>query len=142
MEQIRSPLNGTPLSLPESCEALAHGPLHPADELAEIRATILRLKEREDALLRFFREDDAAEAQRVGKTHQAVVTINARKVFDNSLLPQAIIANPRFYRTQATTYVTTLPADDRQVKPLTLMGSSDEPDHTDAKSKLAEPFNA
>lgn len=50
MEQIRTPLNSTPFILPQAshpCGGAQDMPLHPADELAQIRAELKQLHQRE-----------------------------------------------------------------------------------------------
>ena len=109
MEQIRTPLNGTPLVLPQAshpCGDAQDMPLHPADELAQIRAELKRLHQREDELRRFFRED-AQEVDLNGETHRVTVTAHKKRMFDSSKLPQTVLANPKFYRSELRTFVVT-----------------------------------
>lgn len=109
MEQIRTPLTGTPLVLPQAshpCGTAQDMPLHPADELAQIRAELKRLHQREDELRRFFREE-AQEQDFSGATHEATVVAHKKRVFDPSKLPQSILANPKFYRDELRMLVTT-----------------------------------
>ncbi|WP_432448052.1 hypothetical protein [Aliiroseovarius marinus] len=111
MKQIRTPISGTPIALPGATQPRGSAqdmPLHPADELAHIRAELRRLHAREDELKRHYRED-ASDADLTGATFEVSVMRHAKRVFDPSLLPQAILSNPRFYRAQATTLVTTTP---------------------------------
>ena len=109
MEQIRTPLTGTPLVLPQAshpCGTAQDMPLHPADELAQIRAELKRLYKREDELRRFFRED--AQAQDFnGAAHDATVIAHKKRVFDPSKLPQSILADPKFYRDELRILITT-----------------------------------
>lgn len=107
MEQIRTPLTGTPLVLPQAshpCGTAQDMPLHPADELAQIRAELKRLHQREDELRRFFRED-AQEQDFSSGTHDVTVIAHKKRVFDASKLPQAILANPKFYRDELRTLI-------------------------------------
>ncbi|MCK0169712.1 hypothetical protein MWU53_01435 [Aliiroseovarius sp. S1123] len=109
MEQIRTPLTGTPLVLPQAshpCGTAQDMPLHPADELAQIRAELRRLHQREDELRRFFREE-AQEQDFSGAAHEATVVAHKKRVFDPSKLPQSILANPKFYRDELRMLVTT-----------------------------------
>ncbi|MCK0142161.1 hypothetical protein [Aliiroseovarius sp. F20344] len=109
MKQIRTPLTGTPLVLPQAshpCGEAQDTPLHPADELAQIRAELSRLHQREDELRRFFREE-ALEKDLAGTTHTVSVLQHKKRSVDVSKLPQAVLANPRFYRDERRTLVST-----------------------------------
>ena len=109
MKQIRTPLTGTPLSLPPACQPRGNAqdmPAHPADELAYIRAELRRLHAREDALKKHFQEDVEGDDQ-CGLAYDVTIARHSKRFFDPSLLPQAILANPRFYRSEARTLVTT-----------------------------------
>ncbi|SMR83173.1 hypothetical protein SAMN04488030_3084 [Aliiroseovarius halocynthiae] len=109
MEQIRPPLTGTPLVLPQAshpCGTALDMPLHPADELAQIRAELARLHKREAALRSFFR-DDATEHDLLGDVHEVTIIAHKKRTFDPSKLPQSILANPRFYRDELRTLVST-----------------------------------
>ena len=107
MEQIRTPLTGTPLVLPQAshpCGAAQDMPLHPADELAQIRAELKRLHQRENELRSFFR-DGAQKQDFKGAAHDVTVIAHKKRVFDPSKLPQSILANPRFYRDELRTLI-------------------------------------
>lgn len=78
-----------------------------ADDLADTRAEIARLKQREAALR-------AAILERRGQVPEGrwvrIEMVEKRaRVFDKSLLPDEIRKNPRFYRDQVTTHVRCLP---------------------------------
>lgn len=81
--------------------------LSPADELAEIRAEIARLKAREARL----RESliSAAPAALVGRWHRVEVAEHRHRLFDPALLPAAIRENPAFWRERVQTTVRTVP---------------------------------
>lgn len=109
MKQIRTPLTGTPLVLPQAshpCGNAQDMPLHPADELAQIRAELKLLHQREDELRRFFRED-AQEHEFSGLAHDVTVIAHKKRVFDSSKLPQSILSNPKFYRDELRTLIST-----------------------------------
>lgn len=108
MKEIRTPLTGTPLTLPPACQPRGNAqdmPAHPADELAYIRAELRRLHAREDELKRHYRENPEA-FDLSGRKHAVTITRHSKRVFDHTLLPQAILANPKFYRTEACTLIT------------------------------------
>ncbi|MCK0126971.1 hypothetical protein MWU76_21460 [Gelidibacter sp. F2691] len=114
MKQIRTPLTGTPLVLPQAthpCGEAQVTPLHPADELAQIRAELSRLHQREDELRRFFRED-ALDTDLVGTTHSVSVIQHKKREFDPAKLPQAILANRKYHREERRTLITTSPISD------------------------------
>ncbi|WP_424939406.1 hypothetical protein [Aliiroseovarius sp. S253] len=134
MKQIRTPLTGTPLVLPQAshpCGTAQDMPLHPADELAQIRAELKRLHQREDALRRFFRED-AGEQDFIGDTHDVTVISHKKRVFDPSKLPQSILSNPKFYRDELRTLISSIE------KPLALLYQSIPPGAGDYQEDLME----
>jgi hypothetical protein len=89
--------------------------LSPVDELAEIRAEIARLKEREAALRdRILR---APPASLTGRWHGLEVTEHRVRRFDPSLLPDAIRDNPAFWRESVQTRVNTLALTARLPRP-------------------------
>jgi hypothetical protein len=81
--------------------------LHPADELAEIRAEIARLHRREAeleaAILR------SPEAAATGLYNAAEVTETRRLVLDHALLPPEVQHDPRFWREEVTRDVSITP---------------------------------
>lgn len=81
--------------------------LNPADELAEIRAEIARLRLREAAL-------KAAFLQRptnllTGRWTRVEIREQHSRTFDPALLPRAIREDPRFCRAKVVQVVHTLP---------------------------------
>ncbi len=90
-------------------------PLAPADELAELRAEIARLKTREAQL----REVLLAAAPETlgGRWHRAEVTEHRVRQFDPSLLPANIRENPAFWRERVQTTVRTMPIQSRAPRP-------------------------
>lgn len=89
--------------------------LSPADELAELRAEIARLKTREadlrTALL-------AAPPEALGgRWHRVEVTEHRIRQFDPSLLPAAIRDNPAFWRERVQMTVRTVPVQIRTPRP-------------------------
>ena len=89
--------------------------LSPADELAEIRAEIARLKAREAKLRDLILSTPAA--LRSGRWHKIEVTEHLIRQFDHSLLPAAIRDNPAFWRERLQTNVRTLPVQARASRP-------------------------
>ncbi|WP_216821438.1 hypothetical protein [Tabrizicola sp. TH137] len=92
--------------------------MHPialADELAEIRAEIARLKAREmqvrDLILA------SPPGGQAGRWHKAEVTEHRVRMFDASLLPPAIRENPAFWRERVQTTVRTVPVQTRTPRP-------------------------
>ena len=80
-----------------------------ADELAETRAEIARLKEREAAL----RAAILGRRGQVPDGRWARVEVEQRRarIFDKELLPEDIRDDPRFWRDRVTTYVRCLPVE-------------------------------
>lgn len=78
-----------------------------ADDLADIRAEIARLKAREAAL----RAAILGRRGQVPDGRWARVEIVERRsrVFDKALLPEDIRTDPRFFRERVTSYVRCLP---------------------------------
>jgi hypothetical protein len=89
--------------------------LSPADELAEIRAEIARLKQREAAL----REKilSAPAINLTGRWHRVEVTDHLIRTFDPSLLPGSIRDNPVFWRERMQTRVSTIAIQSRVPRP-------------------------
>ena len=81
--------------------------LSPADELAELRAEIARLKRREAALRQAILRDPGICM--VGRWHRIEVEETRARVFDVQLLPAAIRGDPRYRCERVTTYVRCLP---------------------------------
>lgn len=78
-----------------------------ADALADVRAEIARLKQREAALR-------AAILQRRGQVppgrwHRVEVVERRSRRFDKALLPDTILSDPAYWRERVTRYVRCLP---------------------------------
>ena len=83
--------------------------LSPADELANLRADIARLKLLEAALrARILASPDT---QAIGRWHRIEVLETKTRVFDAKLLPAAVREDPRFYRDRVTQIVRCLPVE-------------------------------
>ncbi|UWP91278.1 hypothetical protein K3X13_09275 [Aliiroseovarius crassostreae] len=109
MEQTRHPFSGTPINA-ETPRDRPLLPLHPAEELADIRRQISRLRKREAELrhhLLCCTDPDARE----DPLHRVVIKTTRSKVFDTTLLPPAIQSNPRFFATREQTRVCVLPTE-------------------------------
>ncbi|MEZ5685937.1 MAG: hypothetical protein R3D78_08590 [Paracoccaceae bacterium] len=74
--------------------------LSPADELAEIRTELARLKRREAELRMAYLTDVAMP--RVGRWHKVELVTQRRTVFEPRLLPADIRNNPAFLRERVT----------------------------------------
>jgi len=76
---------------------------HPADELAEVRASVKRLKDREVAL----RSEilDMSKAEREGRSYHARVVVRARRRLNLEMLEDEIGDLERFYEKEAFTMV-------------------------------------
>jgi len=72
--------------------------LHPADELADLRTEIARLRLRETQLRRAILA--APDLCAGGRFARAEATLHCDHVLDPSLLPPEIRDDPRFYRTR------------------------------------------
>jgi hypothetical protein len=81
--------------------------LSPADELAEIRAEIARLRQREATLEATILRNPVGCAR--GTFNMAEVTENRCAVFDPALLPPEMQADPRFWREEVTHQVAVIP---------------------------------
>lgn len=81
--------------------------LSPADELAEIRAEITRLKAREAVLRDAFLQGPAQPQP--GRWSRVEVVTSQTRVFDSSLLPPSIKENPRYWKPRITQIVRCLP---------------------------------
>lgn len=77
--------------------------LSPADELADLRADIARLKLLEAALRAKILASPDTTA--IGRWHRIEVVETKARVFDSKLLPAAIRDDPRFYRDRVTQVV-------------------------------------
>ncbi len=86
-----------------------------ADELAEIRAEIARLKQREAALRDLVLT--APQAALIGRWHRAEVTDHLVRSFDPALLPPALRDNPAFWRERLQTRVGTVALQGRVPRP-------------------------
>lgn len=76
-----------------------------ADELADIRAEIARLKLREATL----RAAILSQPPETGRWHRVEVTEHTSRVFDAALLPAQIRDNPSYWRERITQVVKCLP---------------------------------
>ena len=83
--------------------------LSPADELADLRADIARLKLLEAALRA--RILAAPESQAIGRWHRIEVVETRSRVFDAKLLPATIRDDPRFYKDRVTQVVRCMPVE-------------------------------
>lgn len=72
----------------------------PADELAEIRAEIARLRAREGALREILLRD--AAMPKIGRVHKVELVTNRQRIFDPRLLPEAIRLDPAYTREKVT----------------------------------------
>ncbi len=79
--------------------------LSPADELADIRAEIAKLKAREAAL----RVAIIAMPPQPGRWHRVEIKELRARVFDASLLPAQIRDNPAYWRERVSHVVKCLP---------------------------------
>lgn len=82
--------------------------LSPADELAEIRAEIARLKAREAALRSLFLSDPAASHS--GRWSRVEVVQSQERRFNPALLPDSIRQDPRYCDLRLVQTVRCLPA--------------------------------
>lgn len=78
-----------------------------ADELAETRTEIARLKAREAALRAAILERQGQVPD--GRWARVEVVVRKAQVFDKALLPESIREDPRYWRERATTYVSCRP---------------------------------
>ena len=85
-----------------------------ADELAEIRAEILRLRRRETELRQALVTLPAS--QRTGRWTEAEVTYCRRRVFNPYLLPAEVRQDPRYWEDRGSHLVTLRPLQS-QAKP-------------------------
>ena len=83
--------------------------LSPADELADLRADIARLKLLEAALRAKILA--SPDTQAIGRWHRIEVIETKSRVFDGKLLPTTILGDPRFYRDRVTQVVRCLPVE-------------------------------
>ena len=83
----------------------------PADDLAELRAEIARLQQREAALEAAIRRNP--ELGKQGTFHTAELSETRNRVFDPSLLPPEVQQDPRFWREQVAQVVTVTPTHSR-----------------------------
>lgn len=81
--------------------------LSPADELAEIRAEIARLKLREAQLRDRLVKSPLATL--IGRFHRVDISQHLTRVFDPALLPDAIHNDPAYWRDREQTVVHTRP---------------------------------
>lgn len=79
--------------------------LSPADELAEIRAEMAKLKAREAALRTLI----IAMPPQPGRWHRVEIKEMRARVFDASLLPAQIRENPAYWRERVSQVVRCLP---------------------------------
>jgi hypothetical protein len=85
----------------------------PADELAEVRAEIARLKMREAALEAAIQRNPHLGTR--GTFHAAEVTETRQAVFDPALLPPDVQQDPRYWREQVAKVVAVIPIRARPV---------------------------
>jgi hypothetical protein len=85
--------------------------LSPADELAELRAEIARLKLREATLRNAILSGDPAP----GRWHRVEVSEHRARIFDARLLPPQIRDNPAYWRERVTQVVKCLPVQPRAI---------------------------
>lgn len=90
-------------------------PIAVADELAEIRAEIARLEQREAQLRDLILA--TPPALRSGRWYKIEVIEHRIRHFDPSLLPAAIRDNPAFWRERLQMAVRTLPVQARASRP-------------------------
>ena len=83
--------------------------LSPADELADLRADIARLKLLEAALRAKILA--SPDTQSIGRWHRIEVLVTKARVFDAKLLPAAIRDNPQFHRDRVTQVVRCVPVE-------------------------------
>lgn len=90
-------------------------PLSLADELAELRAEIARLKTREAEL----RDQILAAPSDTlgGRWHRVEVTEHRVRMFDPALLPAAIRGNPAYWKERVQLTVRTFPIQNRGPRP-------------------------
>ena len=88
--------------------------IHPAEELAQIRAEIRQLQAREAELRAGFLTGDSPCE---GPMHRVCVEERSTRVFDKTRLPEAILQNPRFYRDQISARVVLELATDEPALP-------------------------
>ncbi len=72
----------------------------PADELAEIRAEIARLRAREGALREVLLRD--AAMPKIGRFHKVELVTSRQRIFDPWLLPEEIRLDPAYTREKVT----------------------------------------
>lgn len=78
-----------------------------ADALADVRAEIARLKEREAALRAAILQTHGRLPP--GRWHRVEVVERRSRVFDKALLPDDILGNQAYWRERITRYVRCLP---------------------------------
>ncbi len=83
--------------------------LSPADELADLRADIARLKLLEAALRAKILA--SPDTQAIGRWHRIEVIETKARVFDAKLLPATIRDDPQFYRDRVTQILRCLPVE-------------------------------
>ena len=83
--------------------------LSPADELADLRVDIARLKLLEVALRAKILA--SPDTQAIGRWHRIEVLETKARVFDAKLLPATVRDDPRFYRDRITQIVRCLPVE-------------------------------
>ena len=81
----------------------------PADELADLRADIARLKLLEAALRAKILA--SPDTQSIGRWHRIEVIETKARVFDAKLLPTAIRDDPQFHRDRLTQIVRCVPVE-------------------------------
>lgn len=76
---------------------------HPADEFAELSAEIARLQARREALREGFINQSLPIRSNL---HEVTVRVQTRRVLDKSLLPAAILSDPKYYKVSEGQVVT------------------------------------
>ena len=89
--------------------------LSPADELAEIRAEIARLKLREAQLRDRLVKSPLASL--IGRFHRVEIAQMQARIFDPALLPDSIHDDPAYWRIRTQTVVRTLPLAPKSAPP-------------------------
>ena len=93
---------------PYRAASVAPAPVSPADELAEIRAEIARLRQREAALRQTILDDP--DLNGVGRWHRIEVEEHRDLVLDISRLPDHILQDSSLWREKLVRTLRCLPA--------------------------------
>ncbi len=101
----------------------------PADELAEIRAEIARLRAREGALREAYLSN--AALPKIGRWHKVELVTKRQRVFEPRLLPEEIRLDPAYTREKVTRVLRAL-----RKPPLAL---AEQDDRTGPQPRLQPP---